>query len=164
MEFSACFPHVFGTQNPSFLPKSSIVPFADFQEPLLRRGIKFSYGSSALNSVFCFSGKLKLESMIYGRRWYYPVFLVSCLFPTYTFLYNLHSPLCFILEVQWSLEFSISGDFSSADVLEHCFHGEPKAWVASLLWKPLNMNWRALLQIIISTTPDTMLQGNLEQT
>eukprot|EP00490_Sorites_sp_Unknown_P024998 CAMPEP_0114639486 /NCGR_PEP_ID=MMETSP0191-20121206/1194_1 /TAXON_ID=126664 /ORGANISM="Sorites sp." /LENGTH=160 /DNA_ID=CAMNT_0001851353 /DNA_START=1 /DNA_END=483 /DNA_ORIENTATION=- len=31
------------------------------------------------------------------------------------------------------------GDFSSADVLEHCFHGEPK--------------------IIISTTPDTMLQG-----
>lgn len=30
------------------------------------------------------------------------------------------------------------GDFSSADVLEHCFHGEPK--------------------IIISTTPDTMLQ------
>ena len=100
MEFSACFPHVFGTQNPSFLPKSSIVPFADFQEPLLRRGIKFSYGSSALNSVFCFSGKLKLESMIYGRRWYYPVFLVSCLFPTYTFLYNLHSPPCFILEVQ----------------------------------------------------------------
>ncbi|CAJ1347786.1 unnamed protein product, partial [Effrenium voratum] len=31
------------------------------------------------------------------------------------------------------------GDFSSADVLEHCFHGEPK--------------------IVISTTPDTMLQG-----
>jgi len=31
------------------------------------------------------------------------------------------------------------GDFSSPDVLEHCFHGEPK--------------------IIISTTPDTMLQG-----
>mmetsp|Transcript_19163 Transcript_19163/g.43405 ORF Transcript_19163/g.43405 Transcript_19163/m.43405 type:complete len:519 (+) Transcript_19163:161-1717(+) len=31
------------------------------------------------------------------------------------------------------------GDFSSSDVLEHCFHGEPK--------------------IVISTTPDTMLQG-----
>lgn len=31
------------------------------------------------------------------------------------------------------------GDFSSAEFLEHCFHGEPK--------------------IIISTTPDTMLQG-----
>jgi len=36
------------------------------------------------------------------------------------------------------------GDFSSADVLEHCFHGEPK--------------------IIISTTPDTMLQGTTNMT
>eukprot|EP00913_Durusdinium_trenchii_P000828 g772.t1 len=35
------------------------------------------------------------------------------------------------------------GDFSSADVLEHCFHGEPK--------------------IVISTTPDTMLQGILNK-
>ena len=45
---------------------------------------------------------------------------------------------CWSFLLQTYFVYICPGDFSSADVLEHCFHGEPK--------------------IIISTTPDTMLQ------
>ncbi len=103
------------------------------------------------------------------------------------FLCKLHSPLRFIVEVQWGvLRLEIILGVLGRRWLLLCWcawallpwwaegmsgtsrsrkRRKPK-FNTSLLWNSLNMNWQcwALLQIIISTTPDTMLQGNLEQT